>query len=214
MGCENHEFRQYYGETQYILLGSKSGEEIPKTPLGMRNEIAKICSASAEPLIREFKVLNSIRNLINQSIYLRSIQFLAYDTYKKSADVANGQDANTFNEVVVNSQNSSPQKMYAHSNFINGMLPINFLDNHFRPQLFINNKNILKNITGYDEDGNANSIIGIPHNFCWELNQHCDKFTGIKGSSAFAQYIPEELKYQNYYVLAILEIWLNDKEII
>lgn len=209
--CLDYNIRQYYGNARYLRLLSWSGEPIVNSPEGMRNELAKLSVKSATPLKRAFRMLSDIKYLEQKTMFFKSVQFLVYDTYGREVDVPNGQDSDMFDEVVTNSQNSTPQKMSNHSNFINGMLPINHLDNHFRPKLIVNDYNICNDIVGNKDNSFANESIGIPHNFCWDLSIHCEEFKSISGETAFAQFIKEQSAYQNYPVLAIVEVWLNDK---
>lgn len=212
--CPDLEFRQYYGKARYLRLLSWSGENIVNTPEGMRDEIAKLSVKSPSPLKRDFRILSDIKYLEQKSMFFKSVQFLVYDTYKQAPDTDNGQDSDMFTEVITNSQNSTPQKMHNHSNFINGMLPVNHLDNHFRPKLFVNNYNICNDIVGNKDNSFANESIGIPHNFCWDLSIHCEDFKSISGDTAFAQFVKNESAYQNYPVMAIVEVWIEDKVVI
>lgn len=209
MGCGCNDIRQEWGNTAYIILGSKSESEIVNTKEGIRDEIARIMSATSEPKLRDLVPLNDLSILTGKRIYVKSVEFLVYDLYKRAVDNDNGQSTDAFNEIVSGSQSSTPQKMYAHSNFINGMLPINFVDNSFRPVIEINGSNVLKGITTFKDNPIANSLIGIPHNFCWNLDYEITNFRSVTGRASFSQFISDAIGYQNYYVQAIIEIWID-----
>lgn len=208
MSCNNCEIRKKYPDTITAIYMSASGDSIPNTHAGIRAEIDKLGASSSEPLVRELRAVTDVSLLKNaERLYLNKITFIGYDPLMLSPE--SPQDTNLVNNIYAS---RSTNKVFAQSQYNNGMLPINWLDNYCKPKLLVDGRNYLTGLATIDSNSNiANNAIGIELPQCFSIEKEIagNGISSLTIQSALAQYNDTELKYQNYILKAILEFWVG-----
>lgn len=191
-----------YPYNQQIMLMSWTGTAITNTNIGYITELQKLGSSAASPTLRQFRLLSSIDNLKNNEIYVDKVQFEGYDTVISGGS---GQDTDNYT-AIINSRTAT--KAFAQSYYVNGMFPVNFQPNAFRPNIIINGVKFFSNI-GDPATGTASATadltIGYPLTYCFNIQQEFSRLDTIAISAAYAQYISTSVsttKWQNYPLIA------------
>lgn len=208
MGCSSCEMRKKYPDTVYAIFISSTGNEIPNTHAGIRAEIEAIGTATAEPVKRVLRPVTNFKFLKeSERLFLNTISFYGYDPLMLTP--SSPQDSDVVADIYAS---KSTNKIYAQSQFQNGLLPINWIDNYCNPVFRIDGKNYLPGLNTVDDDNTIiNSAIGIELPSCFNIEKELqtNNIASIEIQSALAQYNRTEDKYQNYIVKAVAEFWVG-----
>lgn len=208
MSCTNCEMRKKYPDTIYAIYMSASGETIPNTHAGIRAEIEKLGTATLEPEKRVLRPVTNIEILKeSERLYLNSVNFYGYDPLMLTP--SSPQDSTVVNDIY---SSKATNKVYAQSQFQNGLIPINWIDNYCNPVFRIDGKNYLPGLNTAEDDQNIiNSAIGIELPSCFSIEKELksNNISNISIEAALAQYNRTSAKFQNYIVKAVIEFWVG-----
>lgn len=115
------------------------------------------------------RCLSDQSSLLNgPNVLLRKIEWFAYDTTLNPAGTGQTQSVIT---KIVNSKTTDD--ILAQSGYKNGMMPIAYQPNYFRPELYINGINVLEGLASSDYGTKKNLgdlSIGLPLPYCEDFN--------------------------------------------
>jgi len=190
--------KERYPKTVEVLFMSWSGELVTD----IHSELEKLGKATTNPVVRQLRPISNLNQVKSAAdVFLEKLQFTAIDVTDPNSLI---QDAETVAAIIASKTYS---KAYAQSQYKNGVMPVNFQPNWCHPVLTIDGNVLipaLNSAPGYPELG-----IGIAAPSCIDLNIKLGKVTDILFISAFAQFIKETAKYQNYPVLVQATFWLG-----
>jgi hypothetical protein len=208
MGCSSCEMRKLYPDTVHAIFVSSTGNPIANTHAGIRAEIEALGTATLEPVKRVLRPITNINYLKeSERLYLNTISFYGYDPLMLTP--ASPQDSDVVDDIYAS---KATNKILAQSQFQNGMLPINWLDNYCNPVFRIDGTNYLPGLNTVENDNTIiNSAIGIELPSCFSIEKELDtnNIATIDIQAALAQYNSTEAKFQNYIIKAVAEFWVG-----
>lgn len=188
---------------------SATGADIPDTHAGIRAEIAALGTATAEPIERVLRPVTDLKNLrSSQQLYLNSITFYGYDPLTLTG--ASPQNSTVVADIYAS---RATDKAYAQSQFQNGLIPINWIDNYCNPTFKVDGRNYLPGLNTVEKGETIkNKAIGIelPHCFSIEKELNSNSISSIDIVAALAQFNSTSTVYQNYIVKCVAEFWVGN----
>lgn len=199
MSCNvDWSIRERYPTSVEVLFITCSGDPVSD----MNEELDKLGTATDYPTVRELRPISNLEMVQNAGeAFLEKLQFTAIDVTNPNSLL---QDADTIAAIIASKTSS---KAYAQSQYKNGAMPVNFQPNFCHPVLTIDGKvtiPALNTAPGYPELG-----IGISVPTCLDINLPLGKVQDISFISAFAQFIAETAKYQNYPLIVQATFWVG-----
>jgi hypothetical protein len=208
MSCNNCEMRKLYPDTITAIFMSSTGESITDSHAGIRSEIEKLGEATTEPVIRSLRPVTDMNVLkSSEKLFFNKVTFYGYDPLMLTP--GSPQDSNVVSDIYAS---KATNKIYAQSQFQNGLIPINWLDNYCNPTFRIDGRNFLPGLNTSESGAKViNSAIGIelPQCFSIEKELGSNSIATLEIQSALAQFNSSENKFQNYIVKAVAEFWVG-----
>jgi hypothetical protein len=230
MSCTvNYDVLKAYPEIVPAIFISSAQEGFNKTDsdinayiadsaVGYLNELENLGQASVAPASRDnsaslnnpystyLRPVTDLKEILqSQKVFVEKLEFYAFDSTK---DGSEHQNSELFDEVYA-SRNGT--KTYNQSVMLNGMMNSPFVPNFFRPEVRINDIDILKGLgsTNFGNRKNKGDLsIGLPLPYCVDVYREFGKVSKIE---AFAQYtqilpatVPSGYLYQRYPVQLII----------
>lgn len=209
----SEDLRQRYPKLLIGVFLSQTEENptITDTPSGYLTELEKLGQSAngvgtpeyaVSPYTTEMRAVTDLTPLLNcQSAYLHTIEYFAYDVTQLGATGQNG----VVTQAIYDSKTTN--EIYALSQFLNGMMPINWQPNFFRPKFAINTNNMIEGISATNT-GNKNNqgdlSIGLPLPICFSIQREVGKVTDIKSYGQVAQYINADGgKFLRYPIMCV-----------
>lgn len=209
MSCNSCEMRKKYPETITAIFMSATGDTVQDTPAGIRAEIAALGATSSKPIERSLRPVTDLRNLkSSQKLFLNKITFYGYDPLTLTG--SSPQNSTVVADIYAS---RTTNKAYAQSQFQNGLLPINWIDNYCNPTFKVDGRNYLPGLNTAEEgEVNKNKAIGIelPHCFTIEKELDSNSISSIDIVAALAQFNSTSGVYQNYIVKCVAEFWVGN----
>lgn len=197
---------------------------IPDSPSGYLTELQRTGQASVipgttsksavnnNPYSIELRPVTDLTDIFNaQDSYLSKLEYYAFNTIVPNGTGQNG-------DVVDDIYNSrANNNMYAQSYFNNGMMPVVWQPNYFRPQFYINNNTLIRGIsqTNYSDKLNQGDYsIGLPLPYCYSLDQPVGKVDSMKATAQLAQFVggvgdPPVDYFQRYPIMCVATFYFG-----
>ncbi len=178
---------------------------ITNNPLGYMTELEKVGQGSTAPATINNNVpgnnpystyLRPVTDLSEilkaQKVLVEKVEFYAYDTMKEDSAY---QDSEAFVTMI---DSRSANKSYPQSYSLNSPAPV-FLPNFFRPQVRINNIDLIKGLqsSNYGTKRNQGDMsIGLPVPVCIDVYREFGRVTDIQTFAQMVQIIPNSSPQQ------------------
>lgn len=190
-------------------LSTKENLTMTDSDNGLIAYLEALADATISPEVRKLIPFSDITPLRSKNcLFIHSITFFAIDPTRDGlSDTA---DAIISTQII---NGSSVKRSLAQSNYYRSAMPVMFQPNFFRPVVTIDgvliNQGFINGPAGSETNKGYKSL-GIPMNTCINVGREVERISNIDISTAFAQYVATENKYQNYPVQAIIEFWINE----
>jgi hypothetical protein len=190
-------------------MSSKDGVTMADSDIGLISYMQSLADATDTPQTRNLIPFSDITPLLSKNcLFVHQVTFFAFDpTIAGLSDTADDIIASQLID------GTTVTRSYPQSNYLNGAMPVVFQPNFFRPAITIDgnliNQGFINGPKGAETNKGYKSL-GIPMNTCIKVGKVLDRVSSIEISTAFAQYVASQTKFQNYPVQAIVEFWIED----